>query len=53
MNIVFWMLAIIVLSAIWLALRFSFWDIGDFFSSLWDEAKDAMNEMEEEDNENE
>ena len=55
MNIVFWALVVICAVILWMALSSFFWGIGDFFSELWGEAKEAMNETEiiEEDEENE
>lgn len=51
MNIVFWMLVILAAVAAWFALSSQFWDIGDVFSGLFQNAKDAMNEEEIEEDE--
>lgn len=48
MNIVFWALVVIVAVIVWLSFSSFFWDIGDFFSGLFKEAKDAMEETKNE-----
>lgn len=53
MNIVFWALVIILAVFLWLALSSCFKGIGEFLSDLWGDAKDAMNETENEDEEDE
>lgn len=54
MNIVFWMLVILGAVAAWFVLSSYFWDIGEAFSGLFQDAKDAINEKEnEEDKESE
>lgn len=40
MNIVFWALVIIGAVFLWLALSSWFWQIGDFLSDLWNDAKE-------------
>ena len=47
MNIVFWVLVVFAAIILWLALSSVFWDIGDFFSSLVNGAKEAMEETDE------
>lgn len=55
MNIVFWALVVILAFLVWLGLSSCFWNIGEFFSDLWNEAREAMEETDEfkEDEENE
>lgn len=48
MNIVFWMLVILAAVAAWFALSSQFWDIGETFFGLFQDAKDAINERENE-----
>lgn len=55
MNIVFWALVILLAFGAWFSLSSSFWNIGAFFSGVWNDAKDALKEErdKEEDEENE
>lgn len=44
MNIVFWALVGLAAVLIWLVLSAYFWDIGEFFYGLIHDAKDALEE---------
>lgn len=46
MNIIFWALVIIGAVILWMALSPYFWSVGEFLSSLWGGAKEAMEETE-------
>lgn len=57
MNFVFWLIVILLMALVWFKLSDSFWDIGDYFSGLVNDAKEGMEadydseEVEEEINE--
>lgn len=44
MNIVFWALVLLLCFGAWLSLSSSFWNIGSFFTGAWNDAKEAMME---------
>lgn len=47
MNIVFWAVVVLASILVWFSISSFFWDIGDFFSGLFQNAKDAIEETEE------
>ena len=50
MNVVFWLLVVIALVLLWFVLAFTFKPIGSFFTRLWNDALDAMEDDEEKEN---
>lgn len=44
MNIVFWALVVLGAAALWFALSSHFWEIGEAFTDMFRDAKDAINE---------
>ncbi len=51
MNVVFWLIVVVVLAAVWLALSSSFREIGDAALRLWGDVKDEMSDDNDDDSE--
>lgn len=46
---IFIFLVFLAAALLWLLLSSSYWSLGDLISQIWGDAKDAMNEEDEED----